>query len=145
EASRLDRVEQIEAGTVREAIVREHHVHVADRDALDRLGDGPDDGQLDMGCVTHEMTVGQLLIGGIAVDIQHTDRVHGLFQPSRPAREWGTVVRAAGRRGAGAPPAEARLSIVVADVSRVISRHTTSRSSGLVTHAYAPAPRSTGT
>ena len=83
-SARLDGVQQIETGAVGKAIVREHHIHVADRDALDRLGHRPHDGELDVGRVTDEVTVGRLLIGGIAFDVEHADGVHVVFSPLVP-------------------------------------------------------------
>ena len=84
EPARLDGVQQIETGPVGEAIVREHHIHVADRDALDRLGHGAHDRELDVRRVTHEVTVGRFLIGGITLDVEHADGVHGVFGPLVP-------------------------------------------------------------
>jgi hypothetical protein len=84
EAPRLDRVQQIERGAVRQAIACEQHVHVADGDALERLGDGAGDGQLDVRCVTREVTMRPVLVGEIVFHIEYADGVHGVLSPLVP-------------------------------------------------------------
>ena len=84
QASRFDRVEQVQRRPVRKAIAREQHVHVADRDAFERLGDGARDGQLDVRRVTREVTMRQLLIDRIVFHIEHADGIHGVFNPLVP-------------------------------------------------------------
>src|SRR5262249_61845423 len=48
------------------------------------LSHGPDDGELDVRRLPHEVTVRRLLIGGIAFDVEHPDGVHGVFSPLVP-------------------------------------------------------------